>query len=478
MSLGAIKQAASDFSQAAKDLVSTGQLIVTGLVASVASLTAAPPTEGTLVDVSVSDASNMLESVGVGTYLDWTEDDATSLLYTEEDATGNLPHPLQLQDQVPFTPVFTAEEAAAAAALHTPRESGSPMASSSQHGEDDNIPPGNFLATMEFSVTDPATPATVKAKLPLLQARRQLPFSVTAGTPKRKKPSSSHKKGAKSAGGSLAGDSTNSYDEQVAVSKSGRKSLRDTLAVEVAALKEQLSKVQMELLNRQLETVQIVASVKSDLTQLHNQLQLYQEAHANLEGVVDRTTSRVSNNEASISDIHSKLSATDRKQEELRQALESLRAMPMLTASTGQSSPPPANNAAFFLGSIPQLRTTLEFRPQADPMEVVSTVLRDLQMYCAVDRIFLADTQAANRVDTRAVVVYMCTPFHKREAMIKLKRLLAQWRVQEATVRDCFPTDRMERARHLASYGAHLRRTEDSVRRYQRWAPANFFLVR
>jgi hypothetical protein len=51
--------------------------------------------------------------------------------------------------------------------------------------------------------------------------------------------------------------------------------------------------------------------------------------------------------------------------------------------------------------------------------------------------------------------------------MIKLKRLLVQWRVQEATVRDCFPTDRMERARHLASYGAHLRRTKDSVRRYQ-----------
>ncbi len=474
MSLGAIKQAASDFSQAAKDLVSTGQLSVTGLaasgpskVASVASLTAVPPTEGTLVDVSVSDNSNMLESVGVGTSLDWTEDDATSLLYTEEGATSNLPHHLQLQDQVPFTPVFTAEEVAASAALYTPRESGSPTASSSQHGEDGNIPPGNFLATMEFSVTDPTTPATVKARLPLLQARRQLPFSGTAGTPKRKKPSSSHKKGAKSAGGSLAGDSTNSDDEQMATSKSGRKSLRDTFAVEVAALKEQLSKVQMELLNRQLETVQIVASVKADLPQLHNQLQLYQEAHANLEGVVDRTTSRVSNNEASISDIHGKLSATDRKQEELRQALESLRAMPALTANTGLSSPPPAHNAAFFLGGIPQLRTTLEFRPQADPMEVVSTVLRDIQMYCAVDRIFLADTQATNRVDTRAVFVYMRTPFHKQEAMIKLKRLLAQWRVQEATVRDCFPTDRMERARHLASYGAHLRRTEDSVRRYQ-----------
>jgi hypothetical protein len=255
--------------------------------------------------------------------------------------------------------------------------------------------------------------------------------------------------------------------DQMAVSRSGRRSGRDTLAVEVEALKEQLSKVRMELLNSQLETVQVVASVKSDLTQLHNWLQLYQEANANLEGVVDRTTSRVSNNEAAISDIHNKLSATDRKQEELRQALESLRAMPTLAANVGHTGPPPAHNSAFFLGGIPQLRTSLEFRPHADPMEVVTTVLRDIQMYCAVDRIFLADTQATSRIDTRAVVVYMRTPFHKREAMIKLKRLLAQWRVQEATVRDCFPTDRMERARHLASYGAHLRRTEDSVRRYQ-----------
>jgi hypothetical protein len=79
MPLGAIKQAASDFSQAAKDLVSTGQLSVTGLAAagpskaaSVASLSAPPPAEGTLVDVGVSDNSNLLESAGVGTSLDWT----------------------------------------------------------------------------------------------------------------------------------------------------------------------------------------------------------------------------------------------------------------------------------------------------------------------------------------------------------------------------------------------------------------------
>jgi hypothetical protein len=219
MPLGAIKQAASDFSQAAKDLVGTGQLSVTGQAApgssqaaSTTSLTNDPPAEGTLVYVSVSDnaTSNLMESAGVGTFMDWTEDDAMSLLYTEEGATSNLPHHLQLQDQIPFTPVFTAEEAAASAAIVTPRQSVSPTAFS-QSSEDTAVPPGNFLATMEFSVTAPATPSTVKARLPLLQARRQLPFSGTAGIPKRKKTSSSHNKGAKSAGGSLfAGDSTTS----------------------------------------------------------------------------------------------------------------------------------------------------------------------------------------------------------------------------------------------------------------------------
>jgi hypothetical protein len=60
----------------------------------------------------------------------------------------------------------------------------------------------------------------------------------------------------------------------------------------------------------------------------------------------------------------------------------------------------------------------------------------------------------------------MGTPFLKMEAMIKLKRYLAHRKIQETTVRDCFPTDMMEWARHLASYGAHLRRTEEGIQRY------------
>jgi hypothetical protein len=134
MSLGSIKQAVSDFGQAAKDLVGSGTVPgPSGLTAaaSKSSLASIPASaEGTLVDVSDNVVGSLLETAGNGTSLDWTEDNAMSLLYTENGATENLPHHLQLQDQVSFTPVFTAEEAAASAAMGTPRESGSPAGDS------------------------------------------------------------------------------------------------------------------------------------------------------------------------------------------------------------------------------------------------------------------------------------------------------------------------------------------------------------
>jgi hypothetical protein len=338
MPLGSIKQVVSELGQAAKDVVGSGLTPGSAgqpLTGSRNSLSAVvqEKTETNLVDFSDNTAGNQTETAGNGTSLDWTEDDATTLLYTESGATDDLPHHLQLHDQVPFTPVFTEEEAAASvdimgSARQSPR--------SLEGGQ--AVPPGNFLATMEFSVSTPATPTTVKARFPQLQARRQLPFSGAAGTPKCKKPSSSTKKGARSAGASLAEDSTSSGDERMVASgmvtsgkNKGGKGTRDPLA-EIDALKEQLKTVQMDLLNRQLETMEVIASVKTDIMQLHNRVQHHQEAHINLEGVVGHTTARVTNTETAISDIHAKLSEVDRKQEEAQRALAALKAMPSLAA--------------------------------------------------------------------------------------------------------------------------------------------------
>ncbi len=90
--------------------------------------------------------------------------------------------------------------------------------------------------------------------------------------------------------------------------------------------------MQMDLLNRQLETMEVIASVKTDIMQLHNQVQHHQEAHINLEGVVGHTATRVTNTETAISDIHARLSEVDRKQEEAQRALAALKAMPSLAA--------------------------------------------------------------------------------------------------------------------------------------------------
>ncbi len=96
MSLGSVKQAVSDFGQAAKDLVGSGKVPgLSGLTtaASKSSLASIHTTaEGTLGDVSDNAAGNLMETAVNGISLDWIEDDATSLLYTENGATENLPH--------------------------------------------------------------------------------------------------------------------------------------------------------------------------------------------------------------------------------------------------------------------------------------------------------------------------------------------------------------------------------------------------
>ncbi len=91
MSLGSIKQAVSDLGQAAKDLVGSGitpgpsGLAAAASKSSLTSITASA--EGTLVDVSDNVTGSAMEAAPHGTSLDWTEDDATSLLYTERGAT-------------------------------------------------------------------------------------------------------------------------------------------------------------------------------------------------------------------------------------------------------------------------------------------------------------------------------------------------------------------------------------------------------
>ncbi len=95
-----------------------------------------------------------------------------------------------------------------------------------------------------------------------------------------------------------------------------------------------------------------------------------------------------------------------------------------------------------------------------DPVEVVAAVLRELVLYCSVDRIYVADNQASSRLEARAVVLHMRSSFHKCDAMVKVKQYLSRHQVREAAVRDCFPSAVMEVVRNLNRYGGHLKRSQ------------------
>jgi hypothetical protein len=79
-------------------------------------------------------------------------------------------------------------------------------------------------------------------------------------------------------------------------------------------------------------------------------------------------------------------------------------------------------------------------------------------LYAGMDSIVLADNAAKSRLEVRAVIIHMRSSFHKRAAMVILRRELASQRLPGTTVRDCFPTSVMEKVKRLNRTGVELKK--------------------
>jgi hypothetical protein len=79
-------------------------------------------------------------------------------------------------------------------------------------------------------------------------------------------------------------------------------------------------------------------------------------------------------------------------------------------------------------------------------------------LYAGMDSIVLADNAAKSRIEARAVIIHMRSSFHKRAAMVILRRELASQRLPGTTVRDCFPTSVMETVKKLNRIGMGLKK--------------------
>jgi hypothetical protein len=67
-------------------------------------------------------------------------------------------------------------------------------------------------------------------------------------------------------------------------------------------------------------------------------------------------------------------------------------------------------------------------------------------------------------MQARAMIVVMRSPNHKKEAMIRIKRFLAQKKIRDVSINDCFPNDTLDKAKALARYGAAQRRAGGIIR--------------
>jgi hypothetical protein len=83
-----------------------------------------------------------------------------------------------------------------------------------------------------------------------------------------------------------------------------------------------------------------------------------------------------------------------------------------------------------------------------------------------MDSIVLADNAAKSRLEARAVIIHMRSSFHKRAAMVILRRELASQRLPGTTVRDCFPTAVMAKVKRLNRFGMELK-TAGKITKFQ-----------
>jgi len=139
-----------------------------------------------------------------------------------------------------------------------------------------------------------------------------------------------------------------------------------------------------------------------------------------------------------------------------------------LTISKESANEEPEDTASsFFIGGIPTLREWYQ-DSQADPAEILNWILREISMYCAMERMQIADNDAkGNRMAARAMIVVMRSPSKKKEAIIRLKRWLAHEGITRGvTVMDCFPSSTRDTAKAIGRYCTEMRR-EGKILQYR-----------
>jgi len=112
-----------------------------------------------------------------------------------------------------------------------------------------------------------------------------------------------------------------------------------------------------------------------------------------------------------------------------------------------------------FISGIQEIMKSYNMDPRSDPVAVAGRLLKEIECFHAINRIYVADRSAVNRGrrhEARAVIVYLNSTFYKRQTTILLKKLFEKYKLK-GTISDVFPAEESSRALALNRYAADKR---------------------
>jgi len=119
-----------------------------------------------------------------------------------------------------------------------------------------------------------------------------------------------------------------------------------------------------------------------------------------------------------------------------------------------------------FISGIQEIMKSYNMDPRSDPVAVAGRLLKEIECFHAINRIYVADRAAVNRGrrhEARAVIVYLNSTFYKRQTTILLKKLFEKYKLK-GTISDVFPAEESSRALALSRYAAEKRLDKSMTR--------------
>jgi uncharacterized coiled-coil protein SlyX len=119
-----------------------------------------------------------------------------------------------------------------------------------------------------------------------------------------------------------------------------------------------------------------------------------------------------------------------------------------------------------FISGIQEIMKSYNMDPRSDPVAVAGRLLKEIECFHAINRIYVADRSAVNRGkrhEARAVIVYLNSTFYKRQTTILLKKLFEKYKLK-GTISDVFPAEESSRALALNRYAADKRQDKSMTR--------------